>query len=118
MRTQVTERVKELLLELGQVTDKPIGVGFGISRPEHAAQVMHWGADAAIVGSAFVKRLAEGTPTQGLAAIGTFCRSLKAALLSESNTMVPAWIRYTSIPAIFLCLTGVGTAVVLIELHF
>lgn len=83
MRTQVEARVQDLLLEMRQITDKPIGVGFGISRPEHATQVMNWGADAAIVGSAFVKRLAEGTPQQGLEAIGTFCRSLKAALLSE-----------------------------------
>lgn len=80
MRTQVQSRVKDLLVELQTVTDKPIGVGFGISQPEHARQVMEWGADAAIVGSAFVKRLAEGTPDKGLRAIGEFCQSLKAAL--------------------------------------
>lgn len=80
VRAQVQAKVKDLLLELRNVTDKPIGVGFGISQPEHARQVMEWGADAAIVGSAFVKRLAEGTPTQGLQAIETFCQSLKAAI--------------------------------------
>ncbi|MBD2072943.1 tryptophan synthase subunit alpha [Phormidium sp. FACHB-592] len=80
MRTQVQSRVKDLLLELRTVTDKPIGVGFGISQPEHARQVMEWGADAAIVGSAFVKRLADGSPTEGLQAIETFCQSLKAAI--------------------------------------
>jgi tryptophan synthase alpha chain len=80
MRTRLQERVKDLLLELRMVTDKPIGVGFGISQPEHARQVMDWGADAAIVGSAFVKRLAEGTPAQGLAAIEEFCHTLKAVI--------------------------------------
>ncbi|XHX77013.1 MAG: tryptophan synthase subunit alpha [Stenomitos frigidus ULC029] len=80
MRSQVQSRVKDLLLELRTVTDKPIGVGFGISQPEHARQVMEWGADAAIVGSAFVKRLADGSPTEGLRAIETFCQSLKAAI--------------------------------------
>jgi tryptophan synthase alpha chain len=83
MRTQVQTRVKDLLVELRTVTDKPIGVGFGISQPEHARQVMIWGADAAIVGSAFVKRLAEGTPEQGLQTIEDFCRSLKKALVAE-----------------------------------
>jgi tryptophan synthase alpha chain len=83
MRTQVESRVNELLQELRQATDKPIGVGFGISQPEHARQVMDWGADAAIVGSAFVKRLAEGAPAQGLTAISEYCRSLKTALLRE-----------------------------------
>ena len=83
VRARVENRVKDLLMELRQVTDHPIGVGFGISRPEHARQVMEWGADAAIVGSAFVQRLAQGSPTQGLEEISTFCRSLKSALLLE-----------------------------------
>lgn len=80
MRTEVESRVQELLMTLRGVTDKPIGVGFGISQPGQARQVMEWGADAVIVGSAFVKRLAEGDPNQGLEAIETFCRSLKAAI--------------------------------------
>jgi tryptophan synthase alpha chain len=83
MRTQLQARVKDLLHELRAVTDKPIGVGFGISQPDHAHQVMAWGADAAIVGSAIVKRLAEGTPAQGLQEIEKFCRSLKAAITQE-----------------------------------
>jgi len=80
MRSQVGDRVQDLLLELRSVTDKPIGVGFGISEPSQARQVMEWGADAVIVGSAFVKRLAEGEPHQALESIETFCRSLKASL--------------------------------------
>jgi len=80
MRTQIQTRVSDLLKEIRNVTDKPIGVGFGISDPAQARQVREWGADAAIVGSAFVKRLAEGTPEQGLNAIAEFCQSLKAAI--------------------------------------
>ncbi|GAB4462348.1 MAG: tryptophan synthase subunit alpha [Elainellaceae cyanobacterium] len=80
MRSQVGDRVQDLLLELRGVTDKPIGVGFGISEPSQARQVMEWGADAVIVGSAFVKRLAEGEPHQALESVETFCRSLKASL--------------------------------------
>jgi tryptophan synthase alpha chain len=80
MRSQIESRVQTLLTELRGVTDKPIGVGFGISQPSQAKQVMEWGADAVIVGSAFVKRLAEGSSDQGLQAIETYCRSLKAAL--------------------------------------
>jgi tryptophan synthase alpha chain len=83
MRTELGNRVQDLLMELNSVTDKAIGVGFGISQPGHAQQVMEWGADAVIVGSAFVKRLAEGDPNDGLSSIGTFCRSLKAAVLAS-----------------------------------
>lgn len=81
MRTQIENRVQDLLMELQGVTDKPVGIGFGISEPGQARQVMEWGADAVIVGSAFVKRLAEGSPDQGLQAIEIFCRNLKAAIL-------------------------------------
>ncbi|MEQ8539966.1 MAG: tryptophan synthase subunit alpha [Coleofasciculus sp. D1-CHI-01] len=80
MRSQVASSVPDLLEEMRAVTDKPIGVGFGISQPEQARQVKQWGADAVIVGSAFVKRLAEGTPTEGLKAIEEFCQSLKSAI--------------------------------------
>lgn len=80
IRSELETRVYDLLTELRGVTDKAIGVGFGISQPGHARQVMEWGADAVIVGSAFVKRLAEGEPHQGLEAIEIFCRSLKAVI--------------------------------------
>lgn len=79
-RASVAANVEELLHALRQLTDKPIGVGFGISQPEHARQVRQWGADAVVVGSAFVSRLASGTPAEGLAAIESFCHSLKAAI--------------------------------------
>ena len=81
MRSQIESRVQTLLTELHGITDKPIGVGFGISEASQAKQVMEWGSDAVIVGSAFVKRLSEGSPDQGLQAIEIFCRSLKASLL-------------------------------------
>lgn len=80
MRAEVASRVSDLLEQMRGVTEKPIGVGFGISAPQQAKQVKEWGADAVIVGSAFVKRLAEGTPDEGLAAIGEFCQSLKLAI--------------------------------------
>lgn len=84
MRSQMQTRVGDLLQQIRNVTDKPIGVGFGISDPEQARQVKAWGADAAIVGSAMVKRLAEGTPEQGLDAIAQFCQSLKTAIKNPS----------------------------------
>ena len=57
MRTQIQSRVQDLLAQMRDLTDKPIGVGFGISQPEHALQVKNWGSDGVIVGSAVVKRL-------------------------------------------------------------
>jgi tryptophan synthase alpha chain len=80
VRTQIESRVQDILQQMRAVTDKPIGVGFGISGPEQAKQVKEWGADAVIVGSAVVKRLADCSPAEGLTAIEEFCKSLKSAI--------------------------------------
>ncbi len=80
-RQTLATRIPELVGRLRQHTLLPIGVGFGISSPEQARQVVDWGADAAIVGSAFVQRLAQAaTPAEGIQAAGSFCRDLKAAI--------------------------------------
>ena len=81
VRSEMATEVKELLANLRSATDKPIGVGFGISAPEQAKQVKEWGADAVIVGSAIVKRLASDTPEAGLEAIAKFSQSLKQAIV-------------------------------------
>ncbi|MBD2727471.1 tryptophan synthase subunit alpha [Nostoc sp. FACHB-892] len=86
VRSQLENRVSDLLKQIRSVTDKPIGVGFGISEAAQARQVKDWGADAAIVGSAFVKRLAEGSPEQGLNAIAQFCQSLKVAIKTTNTS--------------------------------
>ena len=83
VRSKIETRVQDLLHELREVTDKPVGVGFGISQPEHAHLIQQWGADAAIVGSAFVKRLNHTNPQQGVHELETFCQSLRKALKQD-----------------------------------
>ncbi len=83
VRTSLEGRVESLLQDLRGTTNKAIGLGFGISGAEQATQAKDWGADAVIVGSAFVKRLANGTPEQGLQALEELCQELKAAISSE-----------------------------------
>lgn len=80
IRTEIQGRVQGLIQDLQAQTDKPIAVGFGVSQPEQAAQLRQWGAHGVVVGSAFVKRLAEVEPEVGLAAIASFCAELKAAI--------------------------------------
>lgn len=80
-RAAVSGRVQELLKEIKEATDKPVAVGFGISKPEHVKQVAGWGADGVIVGSAMVKLLGEAkSPEEGLKELKNFAKSLKAAL--------------------------------------
>lgn len=84
VRSQLQDRVKTLLTQMRKITDKQIAVGFGISGAEQARQVMDWGADGVIVGSAFVQRLANGSPTEGLQAIEELSQKLKTAIVRPS----------------------------------
>jgi tryptophan synthase alpha chain len=66
----------------GYAKGVPIGVGFGISTPDHVRSVLSAGADAAVVGSAIVDRVA-GYKKDGaavmLANVESYVRSLKDA---------------------------------------
>lgn len=80
-RASVSSRVQSLLQEIKEATEKPVAVGFGISKPEHVKQVAGWGADGVIVGSAMVRILGEAkSPEEGLKELDDFTRSLMAAL--------------------------------------
>lgn len=52
-RAALSDEIAPMLTELRKHTDKPIGVGFGVSTPEQATQVAQL-ADGVIVGSAIV----------------------------------------------------------------
>ena len=54
-RSELSAAVNPLVQSLKQQTNVPICVGFGVSKPEHARQLAHAGADGVIVGSAIVK---------------------------------------------------------------
>jgi tryptophan synthase alpha chain len=62
-RDRVASDAEALVRRVREHTSLPIAVGFGISRPEHVAEVAAY-ADAAVVGSALVSVIAEagGTP--------------------------------------------------------
>jgi tryptophan synthase alpha chain len=55
-QTSVSGSTVQLIKQVQQVTvgKIPLAVGFGISKPEHVKQIIAAGADAAIVGSAFI----------------------------------------------------------------
>ena len=61
-----------------------LGVGFGISKPEHVQAVIGAGADAVIVGSSIVNMVASGKGTDVmLNEVESYVRSLKAATKSR-----------------------------------
>lgn len=74
----MAQGVRELVNRIRAVTDKPVAVGFGISKPEHVREVCEC-ADGAVVGSVLVNLIAEkaGTP-ELIGEIGTMVSALKA----------------------------------------
>lgn len=56
----------------------PLAVGFGISKPEHVKRVIEAGADAAIVGSAFINIVAQNQPSM-LSDLQAAATALKSA---------------------------------------
>ena len=77
-RDRLPPDLEQNLRELRSIAQVPVCVGFGISRPEHLAQLAPL-ADGAIVGSAIVKRLKEHVREDRAAAVQAveaWCRSL------------------------------------------
>ena len=65
VRDQVDDSARELAARVKSETKLPLALGFGISRPEHVRAIGQW-ADAAVVGSALVKVIAEHGQAPGL----------------------------------------------------
>lgn len=62
-----------------RVTRLPIGVGFGVQRPEQAAWIAGF-ADAVIVGSAIAQLVEEGGGERAVLAVARFVRALRGAM--------------------------------------
>lgn len=72
--------LEPLVEALRKITDKPLAVGFGISKPEHAARVGRL-SDGVVVGSAFVRLIEQNLAAPDLEAkLEEFARSLYKAL--------------------------------------
>ena len=78
-RDRVASGAEAMVARIRTVTDLPIALGFGISRPEHVAEVAGY-ADAAVVGSALVSLIAEaGASPDLLERVADYVRWLKGA---------------------------------------
>jgi tryptophan synthase alpha chain len=81
-RDQVATGAEALVRRIRTLTDLPIALGFGISRPEHVAEVGAY-ADAAVVGSALVSLIAEAAGSPGLIdRVEDYVRSLKSGCVA------------------------------------
>jgi tryptophan synthase alpha chain len=77
-RERVADSAAPLVARIRSITRLPVALGFGISRPEHVREVTAF-ADAAVVGSAIVNRIAEAAAggEDPAAGVEAFVRWLK-----------------------------------------
>lgn len=78
-RANLSSAVEPLVRAMRRLTAMPLAVGFGISRPEHAAEVARL-ADAVVVGSAFVRLVESGGGASLETQLEEFARELKHAM--------------------------------------
>ncbi len=82
-QTSLSDTIGAQVAEIRRFTTLPVAVGFGISTPEQSAAVAR-DADAVVVGSAIVRRIAENASQPDLARrIGEFVRPLVQAARSR-----------------------------------
>jgi len=78
VRDQIAAGAEEMVQRIRRVSDLPVALGFGISKPEHVRDVGQW-ADAAVVGSALVSVIAEaGTSADLTTRVEEYVRWLKS----------------------------------------
>ncbi|MDD5326920.1 MAG: tryptophan synthase subunit alpha [Phycisphaerae bacterium] len=81
-RERLSGEVGGLVKKLKEVTSVPICVGFGISKPEHAAEVAGAGADGVIIGSKIVQLIENnlGNKKKCLSEISKFIGEIRKAI--------------------------------------
>ena len=76
-RSELAASVGELIRDVSAVSPVPVGVGFGVSRPDHVRAIAAAGAAGVIVASALVNVL--GEDGANVAALGSLVAELKSA---------------------------------------
>ncbi|MHC4336740.1 MAG: tryptophan synthase subunit alpha [Planctomycetota bacterium] len=86
-REKLSDTVEELVGRLKKLTSVPICVGFGISKPEHAATIAKAGADGVIIGSKIVSLIEENLANKEKtpAEVSAFLVEVKRALENQGD---------------------------------
>jgi tryptophan synthase alpha chain len=89
MQERVSDTIAAMTARIRAHTDLPVAVGFGISNPEQARLVAHH-ADAVVVGSAVVDRIARlGRSPALVPEVAGFVRTLAEAVKGSDATTEP-----------------------------
>ena len=86
-REKLSAEVSGLVSKLKELTSVPVCVGFGISKPEHAAAIASAGADGVIIGSKIIELIENnlGSREKMLGEISMFLSEVKNAVSTRTN---------------------------------
>jgi tryptophan synthase alpha chain len=86
-RENISDMVEDLIGKLKKLSNVPVCVGFGISKPDHAVAIARAGADGIIIGSKIVELIEHNLDSRGkmLAEISTFLAEVKSAIKNQSG---------------------------------
>jgi len=87
-RAELPPGLPDLVRQARAVTSLPVGVGFGVSRPDQAAWIAGF-ADAVVVGSALARLVEEGdargAPARVAALVGALRQAMRAAATPHAD---------------------------------
>jgi len=86
-RENISDMVEDLIGKLKKLSNIPVCVGFGISKPDHAVAIARAGADGIIIGSKIVELIEHNLDSREkmLAEISTFLVEVKSAINNQSG---------------------------------
>ena len=79
--SDIKSQVKNIILQIKTLTNKPIILGFGISTIKQVQQICKLNVEGIVMGSAFVQKLSEGSPEEGINRLTQFCKEIKKTIL-------------------------------------
>jgi tryptophan synthase alpha chain len=85
-RSELSRGIEEAVRSVRAVSEVPVCVGFGVSKPEHARRIGEY-ADGVVVGSALIDRIeAAPSPEAAVDAVAAFVSELKQALRESAGS--------------------------------
>lgn len=79
--SDIKSQVKNIIYQIKTLTNKPIILGFGISTTKQVQQIRKLNVEGIVMGSAFVQKLSEGSPEEGINQLSQFCKEIKRTIL-------------------------------------
>ena len=81
-RDRLNEGLSQVITKIKKYSDKPIMLGFGISSEDQVADIVksNLGVDAIVMGSAFIKKIADNAFHDSYSNVENFCQNIKNSM--------------------------------------